>query len=389
MFVRKRIKELTLFLSILIFFVTFQNFSSAQFESLTGSAVLTEASTGRILYEKDANTAKPPASITKIMTLLLAFEAIEKEQAHWDDMVPVSEKAWRMEGSRMFLEVGTRASYRDIVTGISVVSANDGCVALAEYLYGSENSFVQIMNRKAQELGMTQTRFSNSTGLPDEDHYMSARDIAVLAGHIIQKYPELLEFESMREFTYNNIRQYNRNPLLGSFPGADGLKTGWTTEAGYCLVGTAMQNGIRMISVVLNVESEQKRLEASQELLNYGFKNFEFMEAVVPDIVVGELDVEDGKEMSVSVKVNEGITVLIPMNARHGLTYELKKSAEILKAPVEAGTPAGLYIVRFNGEIQASVPVITVEDVERAGFFERLLRRISLFFKNLFNHDNN
>lgn len=382
---RKNAKGLCVVLSVLLLLISFQLPSLAQFESSAGSALLMEASTGKILYEKEADIAKPPASITKLMTLLLAFEAVEKGQAKWDDLVPISEKAWRMEGSRMFLEVGTKVPYRDIVTGISVVSANDGCVAVAEYLYGSEASFVQMMNTRAQELGMTMTQFQNSSGLPAEGHYMSARDIGLLTKYLLDHFPEALEIESMTEYTFNNILQYNRNPLLGRFPGADGLKTGWTTEAGYCLVGTAQQNGIRMIAVVLNTESETQRLQAAQELLNHGFKNFEFIQAVTAGAEVGTVAIEEGKEQSVPLKLDESATVFIPINSKSHLTFELKLEHEALLAPVEAGTTVGEYVIYHDGQVQGSVPVSTLQGAERAGWFELLLRRINSFFKNLFS----
>ncbi|NLO40749.1 MAG: D-alanyl-D-alanine carboxypeptidase [Ruminiclostridium sp.] len=381
---RKSMKVLSVVLSVFMMLVSLQLPSLAQFESSAGSALLMEASTGKILYEKQADIAKAPASITKLMTLLLAFEAIEKGQAKWDELVPISEKAWKMEGSRMFLEVGTKVPYRDIVTGISVVSANDGCVALAEYLYGSEGSFVQMMNSKAEELGLTKTQFQNASGLPAEGHYMSARDIGLLTKHLLEKYPALLEIESMTQFTFSNILQYNRNPLLGRFPGADGLKTGWTDEAGYCLVGTAQQNGTRMITVVLNATSEDHRFQVAQELLNYGFKTFEFTDAVTAGDMAGTAVVEEGKEKTVSLKLDQSATVFIPVHSKAELSFELKMNSEVLTAPITPDTVVGEYIIYHRGQAQASVPVSTVHGVERAGRLELLFRRINAFFKNLF-----
>ena len=381
---RKSMKVLSVVLSVFMMLVSLQLPSLAQFESSAGSALLMEASTGKILYEKQADIAKAPASITKLMTLLLAFEAIEKGQAKWDELVPISEKAWKMEGSRMFLEVGTKVPYRDIVTGISVVSANDGCVALAEYLYGSEGSFVQMMNSKAEELGLTKTQFQNASGLPAEGHYMSARDIGLLTKHLLEKYPALLEIESMTQFTFSNILQYNRNPLLGRFPGADGLQTGWTDEAGYCLVGTAQQNGTRMITVVLNATSEDHRFQVAQELLNYGFKTFEFTDAVTAGDMAGTAVVEEGKEKTVSLKLDQSATVFIPVHSKAELSFELKMNSEVLTAPITPDTVVGEYIIYHRGQAQASVPVSTVHGVERAGRLELLFRRINAFFKNLF-----
>ena len=183
----------------------------------------------------------------------------------------------------MFLEVGSKVPFKEIVTGISVVSANDGCIAIAEHISGSEEAFVRLMNSKAAELGMTNSKFFNCSGLPADGHVMSAKDIAVLCRHLIETYPEVLDIESMTEFTYNNIKQYNRNPLLANYSGADGLKTGHTNEAGFCLAGTAKKGKMRLISIVLNTVDEAQRLDASSKLLDYGFNNFEFSTVIKKD----------------------------------------------------------------------------------------------------------
>lgn len=348
--------------------------SYAEFDSAAPTAVLMEASTGQIIYEKNADEALPPASITKIMTLLLAFDAVEEGRAKWDDEVPISVKAWKMQGSKMFLEAGKKIKYIDLVTGISVVSANDGCIALAEYLYGTEEAFVKKMNEKAAQLGLSKTHFENATGLPVEGHKMSAKDIAVLARHLISTYPQILEIESKTEFTYNNIKQRNRNPLLGVYPGADGLKTGWTEEAGYCLAGTAQQNGMRLISVVLNTKNEKDRLFASQQLLNYGFKNFEFFKLKSAGEIVGSVNVKDGKLREVGLKVDKDITVLVKTTDKNKIQFEVKKDHEFLKAPVAEGTRAGKIEALLNGETIASADVLTAEDVARVGLLTRLIR---------------
>ncbi len=360
-------------------------FALMPFETPAQSAVLMESSTGQIIYEKNADIAMPPASITKIMTLLLGIEALEGNRVSWDDLVPISEKAWRMVGSRMFLEVGKTVSYGDLITGISVVSANDGCIALAEYLYGSEELFVDIMNKRARELGLTQTNFANSTGLPAEGHQMTARDIAILANYIIQNYPLILELESQREFTFNEIPQYNRNPLLGNFPGADGLKTGWTSEAGYCLVGTAKQNDMRMISVVLNTENEQERLTASQHLLNHGFRNFEIITATEAFDIVDDIDVLEGKLLTVPLKINESLSVVVPKTEIDNINIVLEKNDEALFAPVKSDTIVGTLSVKVGKNVLSTTDVFTAEDVPKAGFFELLFRRIGNFFRSLFN----
>lgn len=384
MYKLRKTKFITGILVLLIVLSTFQTGVFAQFESIAGSAILIESSTGAVLYEKDADKAVPPASITKIMTLLLGFEAVEQGQASWDDMVPISEAAWKMGGSKMFLEVGKEIKYSELLTGISVVSANDGCVALAEYLYGTESAFVEVMNKRAKELGLTKTHFVNSTGLPAEGHVMSARDIATLADYLIEKFPRILEIESQREFTYNNIRQFNRNPLLGNFEGADGLKTGWTDEAGYCLVGTAKQNDMRLISVVLNTKDEQERLKASREILTYGFKNYIIKTVKNSGEIVDNIDVKKGKKLSVPVKVVDNINIVIPSAQEGDLEIVISKDSDFLTAPVAADTAVGKLEVKLNGKVLATSAVATAEDAPKAGFFELLFRAIGDFFKSLF-----
>ncbi len=359
-----------------------------KFDSIAEAAILIEASTGKVLYEKNADQPMPPASITKVMTLLLAFEALESGDISWDDMVTISERAWsqNVEGSKMFLEVDTQVKLEDIITGISVVSANDGCIALAEHLSGSVEAFVQKMNSHAQGLGLSNTQFKNPHGLPEAEggHYMSARDISTVARHLIINYPKILEIESMTDFTYNEIYQENRNPLLGVYPGADGLKTGWTDEAGYCLVGTAEQNGMRLISVVMKTNDDEERLAASRELLDYGYQNYEVVKVVDKGDTVGEVDVKRGKDLTVQVKADESISVVIPKNRKEDIKINLIVDKETLPAPVEADTAAGTAEYRLDDELLASTTISTIQDVEKAGFFEILWREIVNFFRSLF-----
>lgn len=372
---------LTLFLLAPAFNVS----ADYEFESIAPAAYLMEASTGRVLYEKDADTALNPASITKIMTLLLGFEALENGNVGWDDLVHISEKAWRTGGSTMFLEVGTKVPYGDIITGISVASANDGCVAIAEYLYGTEEAFVQQMNKRAQELGLTNTRFSNSHGLHAENHYMSARDIAVLSHYLIEHYPKILEIESMTEFTFDGRTQANRNPLLGVFPGADGLKTGWTEEAGYCLVGTAIQNDMRLISVVLNTTDETERLAASSELLNYGFREFELHKVVNAEEIIDEIDIKKGKEETLPVYIKEDVTVVVKKDQKDDTVLKSVIDNEDLTAPIEKDATVGSLEVRINDELLHKADLKAAEPVEKAGFFKLLFRSILNFFRSLFS----
>lgn len=357
-----------------------------EFESIAPYAMLIEASTGRVLYEKNADERLTPASITKIMTLLLAFEALEQGTVGWDDLVTISENAWalRVGGSVLFLEAGTKVPFGVIVTGTAIVSGNDGCIAIAEHLCGTEQTFVQQMNKKAQELGLTNTQFKNTNGLEAEGHYMSARDIATLARYFINHYPKILEIESMTEYTYNGIRQFNRNPLLGVYPGADGLKTGWTEEAGYCLVGTAKQDGMRLIAVVMKTKDEAERLAASTELLNYGFRNFELHKAIEADEPFGEIEIKKGKKLTVPVKVAEDLYVVIPKDSQDDLIFDIKLDKDPVTAPLAADTRVGTVEVKLNDEVLASAEISTAEEVKKAGFFELLFRSIIEFFKSLF-----
>ncbi|HZK25635.1 MAG TPA: D-alanyl-D-alanine carboxypeptidase family protein [Oscillospiraceae bacterium] len=376
---KKRV--LSLLLAILLFLLSVPA-AAQDFNTVAGVAALMEASTGQLLYLKNADEPRPPASITKVMTLLLSFEAIESGEIQWDTTTIVSERAWQKEGSSMFLQVDTEVSVEELISGMSIVSANDGCIAMAELLAGSEEAFVQRMNQRAQELGMTNTQFQNATGLPAENHYMSARDIAILARELIVKHPKILEFESQREYTYNNIKQQNRNPLLGRFQGADGLKTGWTPESGYSLAGTAEQNGMRLITVTLNTGSDQERLIASQELLNYGFRNFVFTQPAAKDDALGETPVKDGKKQTVALTVTEDLIVLAPPNRAGDLKLVVAEE-KTLQAPVEQGSQAATLLVQLDGETIASKPLVTATKVPRANIFVRFFRSIANFIRGL------
>lgn len=355
-----------------------------EFDVAGSAAILMEASTGQVVFEKNGNQPLPPASITKLMTLLVAFEAMDKGQIGWDDTVIVSEAAWRMGGSELFLDINQEVTVGELITGISVVSANDGCIALAEHLYGSEEAFVRVMNERAAELGLTQSSFRNSTGIPAPGHVMSARDIAVLSRHLINTYPRILELESQRELTFNNIRQFNRNPLLGRFPGADGLKTGWTDEAGYCLVGTAKQDDLRMISVVLGTANEDERFTASRELLNHGLRNFRLAVAAGEQDIVGEMEVRGGREKSVEIVPQKEVRVVVPAGRENDLETVIANE-KTLTAPLAAGTPAGTLEVRLDGRVLATEEVVTATEVQRAGLFTRIFRAIAGFISGLFS----
>ncbi|NLZ92457.1 MAG: D-alanyl-D-alanine carboxypeptidase [Firmicutes bacterium] len=379
-------KKKSVFSLLLILLLIFSSLpvSAQNFNTVAEYAALMEVSTGQFLYVKNADEPRPPASITKIMTLLLAFEALERGDINWDTKTIVSERAWRIGGSSMFLEVDTEVTVEELINGIIIVSANDGCVAMAELLAGSEEAFAQRMNQRAQELGLKQTQFQNSTGMPAENHYMSARDIAILARELITKHPRILEIAQKREYTYNNIRQDNLNPLIGRFNGADGLKTGSTPQSGYSLVGTAVQNNMRLISVTLNAPDKAQRLLASQELLNYGFHNFDFTKAVEKGETIGEIAVKDGKQQSVALTVEEDLSVLTPKGRQDDLEFAVSDEQQ-LNAPVEKGTQAATLLVKLDGETITTAPLVTAQTVNRANIFIRFFRGIINFIRSLIN----
>ena len=382
-------KRLCSLILIFILFVSMPVYGQV-FDTAAGVAVLMEAASGQILYAKNESVPRPPASIAKMMTLLLAFEALERGDLAWDETTTVSRNAWskEVEGSKMFLDINQEVSIRDLISGISIVSANDGCIALAEHLYGSETAFVQHMNRRSQELGMTNTVFKNSTGLPAEGQVMSAMDIAILARELVINHPEILTIEMEREFTFNGIKQQNRNPLLGRFPGADGLKTGWTTESGFSLVGTAKQATpdnaqLRLISVVLNTGSDRERLAASQELLNHGFNSFRLTTAAKKGETVAQVPVKDGRRLTVPVTIGADASAVVPRGRENELKLVVEQQE--LAAPLELGAPACYLLLQLDDKTLQRVPLQTAEEMGRANFVVRTFRSILAFFRGLLN----
>ena len=274
--------------------------------------ILQDFDSGRIIAEKDSDKSIEPASITKLMSAYAVFTELKNGNITLDDKVTISEKAWRTPGSRMFIEVGKQVSVEDLLKGVIIQSGNDATVALAEYIAGSEDTFAALMNRHAEELGLTGSHFVNSTGLPDPEHYMSARDIARLAADLIREFPEYYKWYSQKEFTYNDITQYNRNKLLWRDESVDGMKTGHTDSAGYCLVTSAKQEDMRLISVVLGTASENARAEASQALLNYGFRFFETHKLYEGGNQLATSRVWKGATDSVSLGIDKPLYATIP-----------------------------------------------------------------------------
>lgn len=348
------------------------------------SYLLMDAVTGHVIIEHNADEALPPASLTKIMTDYVAASELESGNITLDDNVFVSVKAWRMEGSKMFIQEGTSVRLEDILRGIIIQSGNDAAVALAEHAAGSEDAFADMMNQHAQRLGMTNSHFTNASGLPDENHYMSARDLAILARALITEYPDNYAMYSEREFTYNDIRQPNRNTLLFRDSNVDGMKTGYTEEAGYCLVASAMRDGMRLISVVMGTDSTSARATESQKLLTYGFRFYETTSLFQPGEVLASEKIWSGKSNSVALGVADGVVITVPKGQRDQMETVLEVP-DIIKAPLEVGQPVGIVRISLGEELIHEGPVVALEAVEKGGIFKRLMDWFYLLILGLFD----
>lgn len=356
---------------------------SAPPPALAASAwLLADHATGQILVEKDADARIEPASLTKLMTAYLTFSALKAGSLSLEQEVPVSTKAWRMEGSRMFIEPNRPVTVDQLLRGVIVQSGNDACVALAEAIAGSEEAFAALMNREAERLGLRNTHFSNSTGLPDPQLYTTARDLAVLASAVIRDFPEYYGLYSEKEFTYNSIRQPNRNRLLYLDQTVDGMKTGHTSTAGYCLVSTAQRGSRRLVSVVLGTASDAVRTQESLKLLNFGFQFYDTVRVYAAEEVLSQFRVWKGKSNEVAVGFMDDFVMSLPKDAVQRIDASLE-SRQPLVAPLEKGQSVGMLSLSLDGKKLGDYPVVTLEDVPVAGFFGRLWDAVVLFFKSL------
>ncbi|WP_240724570.1 D-alanyl-D-alanine carboxypeptidase family protein [Halomonas borealis] len=346
------------------------------------SWILMDADSGRVLAQHNPDQRLPPASLTKLMTAYLVERELESDNISPDDMVPISEKAWRTGGSKMFVEVGERVPVSELLHGIVIVSGNDASVAMAEYLAGGTEPFADLMNQHAAQLGMTNTHYENPTGLPHENHYSSARDMSVLAQHIINDYPDHYRMYRQKHFTYGGIEQPNRNLLLWRDPSVDGLKTGWTDEAGYCLVASAAREDMRLISVVMGTDSKEARAQESQKLLSYGFRYYETLKLYDRGAVLNAPRVWGGERNELKVGVDEDVSMTVPRKRGEELTAKLDIRPD-LTAPIAAGEQVGTMEVRLGDEVMGQRPLLALEAVEEGGFFKRFFDKVQRFFHNL------
>jgi len=331
--------------------------------------LLIDFASGKILAEKNADVQIEPASITKLMTAYVVYKELAENRLTMDEMVDVSEKAWRMGGSRMYLEVNSKVSVHDLLKGLIVQSGNDASVALAEHVAGTEDAFVQLMNQYATEMGMENTNFVNSTGWPDKKHLTTARDIATLAAAVIREFPEHYSWYAEKEYTYNKIKQYNRNKLLWRDESVDGIKTGHTDSAGYCLVSSALRADMRIISVVLGTESKKSRASVSQAVLNYGFRFYESHVLYGEGEVMSRPRIWNGEFENLTVGLAEDLAITIPRGAYNKLdaTMDIDKNIE---APVSKGQQVGVVKVSLDGDVLKSLPLVALETVDAGSLFQ-------------------
>ena len=351
--------------------------SAQAIETKASYALLLDAETGVALFEKNADARMSPASMSKLMTVLMAFEALESGAISADEEFFVSDDAWRRGGagsggSTMFLKARSRVSVLDLLRGVIIQSGNDACIALAEGMAGSEPAFAEIMTERAQELGMSRSRFINSTGLPDPDHKTTARDLAILARELINNHADYYRLFSERDFTWNNIRQTNRNPLLYANIGADGLKTGHTQESGYGLVASAEQNGRRLILVINGLNSKRERAREARKLMTFGFRNFQRDLLVEAGQQVAELPVWHGDEATVKVTTKQRFDIVTPRSGRRKMVATVTYENPVL-APIKAGDKLGKLRVTLPSLVPQEVDLVAAEDIDKGNIVGRAI----------------
>ena len=360
------------------------------FQTAAPHAILIEAETGSVLFEKASDVLVAPASLAKLMTQETVFNEIKEGNVKLDEEFLISERAWRKGGapsggSTMFAPIHSRVKVSDLLMGAIVQSANDGCIALAEGIAGNEDNFVRLMNGRARELGMTQSNFTNSTGLPDPEQRVTSRELAKLARHIVLTYPDFYKWYGEKEFTFNKIRQQNRNPLLAMSIGADGMKTGFTNEAGYGLVGSAVQNGMRLIVVVNGLKSADERADAARKLLNYGFNGFEQRLIFAEGQQIGDARMFGGEQRYVPLETVGGreVRMLVPKNSTERVLARVVYVGPI-RAPVEKGRAVATLKIWRGDNVALEVPLQTRQAVEAGPLHRRAADAMSELFGGWF-----
>lgn len=344
------------------------------------SYLLQDFNTGKVIAESKADARLSPASLTKILTVYVIFNEIKNGHLKLDELVTVSQNAWKTSGSKMFLNVNDQVKVEDLLKGVIVQSGNDASVALAEHVAGNEETFAGLMNQHAARLGMINSHFQNSDGLPTDEHYTTARDLTILTTALIKEYPEYYPWFSLKEFTYNKITQPNRNLLLSRDQSVDGVKTGHTEEAGYCLVTSALRDGMRLISVVMGTESENARANANQTLLNYGFRFFESRRLYQANTSIKEVRIWKGDTEMLTLGLAEDLYATVPRRDNAEPKASITVDKQIL-APVKAGDKLGKVTVKVGNEIITSRDLIALKAVEKGGIFRRLYDSLIMLFR--------
>ena len=342
--------------------------------------VLMDFQSGQVLAESNADERMEPASLTKMMTAYTVFHELNAGHIQLDDKVRISEKAWRMTGSRMFIEVGSSVSVEELLKGMIIQSGNDASVALAEFVAGSEDAFVPLMNAHAKNLGLNGTQFANSTGLPHKDHYTTPRDMARLAAVLIREHPDHYGWYSEKKYTYNNITQSNRNLLLYRDDSVDGVKTGHTESAGYCLVASARRDDMRLISVVMGTNSEKARAQESQKLLNYGFRFFETHRLYAAGEPLKQMRIWKGALEALPLGLSEELYVTVPRGQYKDLKASLNVDKTIL-APASKGQTFGSVNINLGEEVLAQRPLVALQDVAKGSLWQQVTDHIMLMFQ--------
>ena len=349
-------------------------------ETKARNAILMDYDTGQYLYVKDHEKMVAPASMSKLMTVNMIFEKLKDGSLSLDDTFTVSERAWKLGGaasggSTMFLKIGEKVRVEDILKGILIQSGNDACIVAAENLAGSEDDFAEMMNKRARELGLNNSSFVNSTGLPHPDQKMSVEDLAKLSQHIIKEFPEFYHIFSEKYYTHNNITQGNRNPLLYSMPNADGLKTGHTEEAGFCLAATAKKGDRRLIEVMTGLSSNKERSEEAERLMEWGFREFNNYDLLSQNQVVAEVPVAFGQQKEVNLIVPETIKRTLKKNQAAKVKMTAVYSKPIV-APVAKGDKLGEVKISLDWQDMETVPLVAENSVEKLGFFGRVIQNL-------------
>lgn len=369
-------KKIIILLLILIIPVTVK---AEELDLTAKSSILIEASTGEILSEKNSDEKLAPASMTKIMTMLLIMESLEKNEYSLEDKVNISTNAASMGGSQVFLEAGSELKVKELLKAIAIASANDAAVAMAEYTAGSTESFVNLMNEKAASLGCTNTTFKNVHGLDTEGHLTTAKDMSIMARELL-KHEEILTFSSIYEEFLNkpdgsSTWMVNTNKLIKYYNGLDGLKTGFTKNAGYCLTATAKRNNMRLISIVMNEPTTEKRSSDTIKLLNYGFANYKIKVVMPKDQDLGSIEIKNGKKETVGIKLTEDATNLesISDNKKYGFNINVDK----IKAPIKVGDIIGKLEITIDGSVKKEIPITVKEDVKKANIWDLYKRNLN------------